>query len=263
MKQRNTGRRTRVVQVVRNERITPTMQRVTLGGEDMSDFPEGMESAHIKLLIPDRNQDLETFRELVNSGSKCVPRRTYTVRHHRPELWEIDVDFVVHEGGGPACSWALAAKPGDFIGFGGPGPVKKPVEGADWYLFGADMSAIPAAAAALEALPENAVGHAIFEITHDDDIQPVNAPDGIKLYWLVHDDPHISSEQQQEFFRNLDWPRGLPGIFVAGESNAVSGLRDYLVRERGLNKREMYISSYWKIGLVEDQHQMEKNAEAA
>ncbi|MCP4998451.1 MAG: siderophore-interacting protein [Hyphomicrobiales bacterium] len=263
MTQQNTGRRTRILNVVRSERITPTMQRVTLCGDDLGDFPAGQESAHIKLMIPNDNQDFTEFRELIESGSKAIPRRTFTIRHHRTDTREMDVDFVVHDGGGPACSWALAAKPGDFIGVAGPGPIKKPVSGADWFLFGADIAAIPAAAAAFEALPQDAVGHAVFEITNDDDIQPVSAPKGIKLHWLVHDDPHTSSEQQLEFFRSLDWPKGLPGIFVAGESGAVSGLRKYLINERGLDKRAMYISAYWKIGLVEDQHQEQKRAEAA
>ncbi|MEX3008059.1 siderophore-interacting protein [Hoeflea sp. TYP-13] len=263
MKQQNTGRRTRIVEVARSERLTPTMQRVTLCGEDLADFPAGQESAHIKLLIPQENQSLTAFRDLVESKSKAVARRTYTVRHHRADTNELDVDFVVHDGGGPACSWALAAGPGDFIGVAGPGPKKKPVDNADWYLFGADMAAIPAAAAALEELPDDAVGHAVFEITCDDDIQPVDAPDGIQLHWLVHEDPHTSSEQQLEFFRSIDWPKGTPGIFVAGESGAVSGLRKYLTNERGLDKRAMYISAYWKIGLIEDQHQVQKQAEAA
>jgi NADPH-dependent ferric siderophore reductase len=263
MNKPNTGRRTRLLHVIRSERITPTMQRVTLGGDDLADFPPGMESAHIKLILPDGRQDLVGFRDLLASGSKTLPRRTYTVRHHRHEPSEMDVDFVVHEGGGPACGWALAARPGDFVGVGGPGPVKKPFDGANWYLFGADMAAIPAAAAALEALPGDAVGHAVFEITHDDDIQPMNPPAGIRFHWLVHEDPHTSSEQQLEFFRALSWPKGIAGIFVAGESGAVSGLRKFLVTERGLDKRAMYISAYWKIGLVEDQHQMEKRAEAA
>lgn len=263
MKKPNTGRRTRLLHVIRTERLTPSMHRVTLGGEDLADFPANMESGHIKLMLPGEQMGLAAFRELFISGSKDLPRRTYTVRHHRPEARELDVDFVVHEGGGPACSWALAAKPGDLVGVGGPGPVKKPVEGADWFLFGADMSAIPAAAAALEALPADAVGHAVFEITQDDDIQPMTVPEGIQVHWLVHDDPHSCSDQQLEFFRSIDWPNGVPGIFVAGESGAVAALRKYLIAERGLDKRVLYISAYWKIGLVEDQHQIEKNAQAA
>ena len=109
----------------------------------------------------------------------------------------------------------------------------------------------------------DAAGHAIFEITQDDDIQPMSAPPGIQVHWMVHEDPHKSSKQQLAFFRTLDWPGGTAGIFVAGESGAVLALRQYLVHERGLDKRAMYISAYWKIGLIEDQHQVQKDAAAA
>ncbi len=259
----NPRRKTRLLHVARSVRMTPNMQRVTLGGSDLADFPGEQESAHIKLFLPEAGQSSEEFGRQVQSGSKAITRRTYTVRHHRPDALELDIDFVVHEGGGPACDWALRAGPGDIIGVAGPGPIKAPDRESDWFLFGADMAAIPAAAAALEALPQDAVGHAVFEITSDDDIQPVSAPPGIMIHWLVHEDPHVSSAQQLEFFRTLDWPTGQPGVFVAGESGAVAGLRSYLIKERGLDKRKMYISAYWKIGLIEDQHQIEKNAEAA
>ncbi len=259
----NRGRATRVLEVKHTRRLTPTMQRVTLTGTDLETFPAGQESAHIKLIIPLPHQTQAEFRSALENGSKLEPRRTYTVRHHRVDANEMDVDFVVHEGGGPACNWALAARAGDFIGVAGPGPKKKPDHGALWFLFGADMAALPAAAAALEDLPHDAVGHAIFEITSDDDIQPVNAPKGMQIHWLVHNEPHQSSSQQIEFFRSLDWPDASPGIFVAGESGAVIALRKYLIEEKGLDKRAAYISAYWKIGLVEDQHQAMKRAEAA
>lgn len=262
-KKQNSGRKTRLLHVIRATRLTPNMHRVTLGGGELADFPTGQESAHIKLFIPACDQSFDAFGLQLRSGSKDITRRTYTVRNHRPDVHELDIDFVVHEGGGPACDWALRAQPGDFVGVAGPGPIKTPDHGADWFLFGADMAAIPAAAAALEALPQDVIGHAIFEITTDDDIQPVCAPPGIKTHWLVHEDPHTSSLQQLEFFRALDWPAGLPGIFVAGESSAVAGLRSYLTNERRLDRRKMYISAYWKIGLIEDQHQIEKRAEAA
>ncbi|WP_419913274.1 siderophore-interacting protein [Hoeflea sp.] len=257
------GRRTRLLHVVRTQQLSPNMQRVTLGGGDLADFPAGQESAHVKLFLPRANQSQEDFAREMQSGSKEITRRTYTVRHHRAGAVEMDIDFVVHEGGGPACDWAMRARPGDFIGVAGPGPIKTPDHGSDWFLFGADMSAIPAAAAALEALPQDAIGHAVFEITCDDDIQPISPPPGVKVHWLVHEDPHASSTQQLEFFKALDWAPGVPGVFVAGESGAVTGLRSYLVNDRGLDKRKMYISAYWKIGLIEDQHQIEKNAKAA
>ncbi len=255
-----TARKTRILEVLRSTRLTPSMQRVTLGGTDLSGFPPGQEGNYIKLMIPPAGTSMVNFRTALENGDKNAPRRTYTVRHHRPADNELDVDFVVHEGGGPACNWALAAQSGDCVGVGGPGPIKFPDHKAGWFLFGADMSALPAAAAALENLPKNAVGHALFEITCEDDIQEVNAPEGIEIHWLIHDHPHTSSTQQLDLFKALTWPDATPGVFVAGEFTAVAGLRAYLLDEKGLDKRSIYVSSYWKIGLVEDEHRIAKNS---
>jgi len=260
----NNGRRTRMAEVVRSRRLTPGMHRVTFGGEDMADFPAGQESAHIKLILPEPGQDRHEFESLIAEGNaKSFRRRTYTVRHHRPADNEMDVDFVVHEGGGPACDWALAAQPGSFLAMGGPGPKKAPHPAADWYLFGADLSAFPAAAAALEDLPADAVGKAIFEIPSEDDRQALDAPKEIDIHWHVHSDSHRISERQLAFFRDLEWPAGNAGVFAAGEGHAVKMLREHLLNERGMDKREMYLSSYWIIGLAEDEHQVQKRAENA
>lgn len=257
------SRKTRVVDVVRSGRLTPNMHRVTLGGSELADFPGGQESAHVKLLLPGLGLCRSGFRQCLLSDPKQMTTRTYTVRHHRPQAYELDIDFVVHESGGPARDWALNSQPGDFAGLAGPGPIKTPDQGSDWFLFCADMSALPAAAAAIEALPQTAVGHAILEITCDDDIQPIDAPPGIMCHWLIHENPSEVSDQQLEYVKALDWLNGTPGVFVAGESNTVTSLKKHLTEIRNLERRGMYISAYWKIGLVEDQHQIEKRAKAA
>ncbi|MCY6381537.1 siderophore-interacting protein [Hoeflea prorocentri] len=257
------SRKTRVLDVVRSGRLTPNMHRVTLGGMELADFPGGQESAHVKLLLPERGATQASFRQRLLSDPKQITTRTYTVRHHRPHAQEIDIDFVIHEGGGAACDWALGSRPGDFAGIAGPGPIKAPDPVSDWFLFCADMTALPAAAASMETLPPTAVGHAILEITCDDDIQPIDAPPGMMCHWLIHENPSEFSDQQLEYVKALDWLDGTPGVFVAGESTTVSSLKTHLTEIRNLDRKGMYISAYWKIGLVEDQHQIEKRAKAA
>jgi len=39
-------------------------------------------------------------------------------------------------------------------------------------------------------------------------------------------------------------------------------LRQYLATEKNLPKQDTYISGYWKIGLVEDEHRAWKNNES-
>ena len=88
--------------------------------------------------------------------------RTYTVRAARPELREIDVDFVLHGATGPASAWAERAAAGDEVVLIGPnarfpGPTGgfewRPPAGARCLLLAGDETAVPAVCAIVEALP--------------------------------------------------------------------------------------------------------------
>ena len=131
---------------------------------------------------------------------------------------------------------------------------------ADWYLIAADPSAIPVAAAALEAMPRDAKGVAIFEITSDEDRLEIDMPAGIDVHWLVHSDPHAASTAQEDLIRSLDWPAGRIQTCIAGESGVIKSLRGFLANEKKVPREDTYISGYWKIGMVEDEHQRAKRA---
>lgn len=62
------GRRTRIGEVVGATRLTPNMQRVTLTGADLEDFPPGQESAHIKFILPDSGQNRADFQAMLDDG---------------------------------------------------------------------------------------------------------------------------------------------------------------------------------------------------
>ena len=207
--------------------------------------------------------DFEAYFAPDGPDEKVHPVRTYTVRSYRPESLELDIDFVAHGDEGPATRWAQNAQEGSFLGFLGPSQPKLTEFYADWYLVAADLSAMPVAEATLEAMPYNAQGVAIFEVPSKEDIRDVAAPAGIKVEWLVHEDVHVPSSAQVDFIRSMEWPSGVVQTCIAGESSVIRALRDHLHNERNVPKKDTYISGYWKIGLVEDEHQKMKRAEAA
>ncbi|MEM6742741.1 MAG: siderophore-interacting protein [Pseudomonadota bacterium] len=252
----------RVLAVSQARRVTPHMIRVTFAGPELEGVPPGREGANCKLMLPEAGEARGDFIARLAEGPAPV-RRTYTVRHHRPERLEMDIDFVDHGEGGPASAWARAASPGAFLGFAGPGPVKVKSFHADFYVVAADMSALPVAAATLEAMPRDARGIAVFEVTSLDDVQRIDAPEGVELRWLVHEDPHQASMAQLDLLRGLDWPPGRVQACVAGEHSTIRAFRTWLLTEKGLRKDDAYISGYWKIGLIEDAHQDLKRSEAA
>lgn len=252
----------RLLTVAKVGRLTRNMIRVTFAGEALQGLPPGREGAHCKILVPAKGQSRADFAAQLEHGPRPI-MRTYTVRHFREDPMEMDVDFVAHGDDGPASAWAMSARPGSFCGFRGPAKVKIENFVADWYLVAADMSALPVAAATLEAMPRDAQGIALFEITTEADRQEIDAPVGVELNWLVHAEPHIPSRRQIDFLRTVRWPAGRVQTCIAGESGVIRTMRDFLLNEKAVPRSDTYISGYWKIGLVEDEHQKVKRLEAA
>ena len=246
-----------ILTVRAKQRLTPNMIRVTLSAPELSAIPAAIAGGHCKLMIPEPGQSRFAFEDRFLNGPKPVTR-TYTIRHARPEACEIDVDFVAHGDDGPASAWAGRATPGDVIGFAGPGQPKLTEFDADFYLIAADMSALPVAAAALEALPRDARGIAIFEVTTPEDRQEIDAPAGIAQHWLLHPDPHDPSRAQIDMVETMPWPKCRVRTMIAGETWVIRSLRLLLRQDKGLDRTRVYASGYWRIGLAEDEHQKVK-----
>lgn len=237
----------RTLDVIRSSQLSPHMLRVTLGGEGMTNFPANQESAYIKLIFP--------------HGDDAKPlMRTYTIRQQRQH--EIDVDFVIHDADGPASAWARSAQTGDQILIGGPGPKKLIDAEADWFLMVGDMTALPAISVNITLLPQRARGYVVIEVPDKEDIQELPVPDNINVHWLINPQPDPSGETLLNYVENLKWLPGKVSAWVACEFNSMRQLRKYLKQTQQLNKEQLYISSYWKIGNDEDQHKVEKRQDA-
>ncbi|WP_106477807.1 siderophore-interacting protein [Phytohalomonas tamaricis] len=232
--------------VLAKHNITPNMLRVTLGGEGMKTFPADQSGAYVKLHCPNEEGQISV--------------RTYTVRAQRDDA--IDVDFVLHDHGGPASRWAANAQPGDTINVGGPGPKKRVAPDADWYLLAGDMTALPAISDNIEALPEHARGYAVIEVLGAEDIQPLSTPAHFDIKWVINPHPGDNSDLLVDTLRTLPWLSGRPTVWSACEFSSMRKLRAYFKNECGLQRNELYVSSYWKLGSSEDGHRLEKRADA-
>lgn len=250
----------KLLQVTGSQRVTPNMIRLTLRSDDLRDIPENADGGHFKLFLPETGQTKADFQAQLEKGPRPTTR-TYTVRYARPNLGEIDVDFVAHGDEGPASAWAEAATDQSFCGFAGPGQPKLTEFRSDWYLLAADMSALPVASAGLEAMPMDAKGVAVFEITSPEDRQDIAAPPGIEQHWLIQSDPHVPSTAQCDLLRDMPWADGRVQTLIAGETWAVRDLRMLARGERGVDRKDCYASGYWRIGLREDEHQKVKREE--
>ena len=236
----------RELMVIQKQKISTNMLRVTLGGQNMSDFPEDQESGYVKLIFP--------------NGDNRPLMRTYTIRHQRPS--EIDVDFVLHHDSGPASSWATNAKKGDTILIGGPGSKRMISMPSDWYLLASDMTGLPALSVNLEQLPDDAKGYAVIEVIDETDIQILKHPPGMYISWVINSSPGEQPDALLKKINQLEWFKGEVAIWVACEFASMKMLRQLFKQEKQIDRQHMYISSYWKRGINEDLHKVEKSKDA-
>lgn len=255
---RRPKRQARLLEVIATRRLTPNMIRITLGGPELANLAEVQLGVHCKLVIPDPGEDAESLRARAKPGNGATIR-TYTIREFRKDPHEIDIDFAVHGDKGPANLWSQRARPGDPIAMLGPGVRKFQPDGADFYLLGADMTALPLIGAVLEQLPRDARGQAIIEIASPEDRQEIDAPEGVEITWALHPHPETASPAQLDFLKAIDWPEGRVQTCIAGETGTILALRDF-AREKGVANPDIYASGYWTIGLREDEHQEKKRA---
>ena len=237
--------------VLGTKALTPHMYRLSFQSELAADFSPGAPGGYLKVVAPAPGETGPPPVDLANFKARM---RTYTLRNVSPAEKTFDIDFVVHGDDGIAGPWASQAKPGDRILISRPGTLKFGTDGAAWHLFIADMAAIPAAAVELEALPPSAVGDAFFEILSEEDRQPIRTPAGINVHWIIKSDPHAPSDALTDAVTNMAWRDGTPSVFVAGEFALAGALRTYFRAERPTPKELTYVSSYWKLGLIEPEH---------
>jgi len=254
-------RKAHSAQVVRTERLTPHMQRVVLGGDGLAEFTAGSNTDHyVKLLFGPEGVtypepfDMDRIREEFPREQWPVTR-TYTVRAWDPEVRELTLDFVIHGDEGLAGPWAARVQPGEVVRFMGPGGAYAPDASADWHLLAGDESALPAIAAALEALPDGAVAHVFIEVSGPEEEQKIDSD--VEVVWL-HRGERPLGEAAVEAVRALAFPRGRVHAFVHGEAGFVKELRQLLRVEHEIARDDLSISGYWRLGHNEDGWQASK-----
>lgn len=245
------------VQVLRRQQVTPHMTRVTFGGADLRRFEYRGFDQWFRLALPIRD-DLGLDRMPDRFGMRgylrylTVPKgmrpvvRNYTVRDFRAAGPELDVDFLVHGSDGVAGPWAQRAEPGDEAALIDQGCGWKPVP-ARWHLIAADESGLPAVAGILRDLPREATGHALIELFDERDAQAMEPPPGFTVHWLVREPEAAPGSSLLPALAALQFPPGDPYAFAVGESALATGVRRYLVRERGIDKGRVTFCGYWKL----------------
>lgn len=176
--------------------------------------------------------------------------RFYTIRTHRPGDAEVDVDVVLHGDAGPASAWAMRAEVGAEVGFrtgsgsytlGNPG---------ERHLVVGDETATPAIAAMMDAATDAGASIAarmdvIVEAPTAGHISPLpDTPSEATVLLRGDDVPGSAVSKHVAEMDAVDYDYA----WVCGESSLATGIRRHLVKERGMRKRSIMFSGYWKLG---------------
>ncbi len=152
-------------------------------------------------------------------------------------------------------------------------------------LLAADETAVPAVAVILEGLPADATGHVFLEVPTAADALPLAAPAGVQVTWLPREEQPfggalvpavtawvdawaaecaqpapvaIAAEEPESAEYEILWdvPEQPASddlyAWLAGEAGAITGLRRHLVRERGVDRKQVAFMGYWKLGRAEN-----------
>jgi len=243
--------------------VTPHMVRVTFAAESFRDVPAGAPDQYVKVFFPLSGQEAPVLPE---TGSDVMswyrtylampddvrpPMRTYTVRSHRPEAAEIDVDFVLHGDTGPASAWASRAALGDRVTFLNPYGLYDVPAGTDWQLLVGDETALPAIGAIVERLPPGARASVYVELADRADRQVFETRGAVEIHWVLRGSRPLG-EALLEALRGAAFPGGTPYAWVSGEAGVVKQVRRHLVREREADKARICFTGYWRLGMSEE-----------
>jgi NADPH-dependent ferric siderophore reductase len=232
--------------------LTPGMLRLTFTGDDFASFPgTGIPDEYLRLFFPLAETGKLHLPVISEAGGWSYPDgpdvircSTYTVRNHRPDRAEIDIDFVVHEGG-TASEWAQRAAPGDRITINKPRGLYTPPQDYVWQLLVADATGLPALARILEQTPDHVESRVFIEVaepTHQLDLPP--HPKAM-VSWLHRSGNGVAPSRITSVVRGAALPETPGYIWVAGEQKVVRAVRKFIRQELKMPAERYELVGYW------------------
>jgi NADPH-dependent ferric siderophore reductase len=228
------------------ERVTPLVLRIGLVGAGLAPFAQAKPAAHMKFFF---HAGAWPPSEGVENAPR-PPSRTYTPRFYDEARRRLEVEFVVHHGAGLASDWAQRVKVGDraLVSAGPGGGQVMPADVSNVVLI-ADDTSVPAAGMIVEALPAACKVTALCEIENAGEERALSPRVAVSPAWL-HRAPtraRPGSLLEAAVAALPPQPQGAR-YWIACEAGAMRRIRDYLLKERGVDRAMMDTRGYWKFG---------------
>jgi NADPH-dependent ferric siderophore reductase len=243
----------RMLQVTRVQKLNPHFVRVTLSGEDLADFETASFDDHVKVFFPAPGQQKPEVPQAGPHGpvfDPAKPRpiaRDFTPRRFDRAARELDLDFALHEAG-PATAWAVQAAPGQYLGIGGPRGSFVIPAGFDWHLLIGDETALPAIARRAEELPAGTRVAAVIEVADPSARIELSGRADLFVQWRYRNESEHPGGALLLALRETFLPDGDGYVWAAGEATLMRAVRQLLCDERGIDKKRIRASAYWKRG---------------
>jgi NADPH-dependent ferric siderophore reductase len=241
----------RLLRVARVEPLSPALVRVTLTG-DLSDFVSASFDDHVKVFFPPAGEEKPVLPSFGPDGiafPEGVERpaaRDYTPRRFDAQANELDIEFALHEAG-PATAWAAQARPGQYLGVGGPRGSMVIPTGFDWHLLVGDETALPAIQRRLTELPAGARVAVVVEVANRADRIALPTEADLYAVWCYREESE-AAHPLVDAVSEVWLPPGEGYVWAAGEASAIRAVRAHLCNERGVDKKRIRASAYWRRG---------------
>jgi NADPH-dependent ferric siderophore reductase len=237
----------RRIDVLRIVPLSPHMVRITFTGPELHSFGWSGPAAHLKLIVPEGGSH-EAAMPLPD-GPRSPTMRTYTPRRFDASTAQLDIDFVLHDHG-PAGRWATRARVGDQLVVMGPAPGYEVDAGAAWFVLAGDDTALPAIETILAELPAHVQAQVLVEVVGQNEARELHSAATFDVQWLPRGhDPQRAGEALEAALRTVTLPTtGAGRIYVGCEAAAMRRIREWLIKERGIDRATMVTRGYWKLG---------------
>ncbi|WP_244830174.1 siderophore-interacting protein [Caballeronia sp. TF1N1] len=243
----------RLLRVTQVATLNPHLVRVTLRGDDLADFESASFDDHVKVFFPLPGEDKPAVPQAGPNGPVFDPdkprpvARDFTPRRFDRAARELDLEFAMHEAG-PATAWAAQAKPGQYLGIGGPrGSFVIPAQ-FDWHLLIGDETALPAIARRLDELPAGTRAATLIQAADPSAHIELDTRADLFAQWIYRSDSDDAQAALLHALRYTYLPEGDGCVWAAGEATLMRAVRQLLCNERGVDKRRIRASAYWKHG---------------
>lgn len=231
--------------------VAQQVRRITLTAPRIAQARTNGPDEYFGLIVPGASGDLHLPAPKMNvrAAIAAMPEadrpdlRWYTIRELRTAAAELDFDVVLHGDSGPGSAWAVRAEPGMPVGVRQGTATYAPPQAGARLLIG-DETAAPAIGAILTQGPLPEGSRVLVETPDADHLSPLPDVPGLSVLTRGADVPGSALTTALARVDTTD----LAYAWVCGEQSLATGIRRTLVKERGVDRKSVLFSGYWKLG---------------